>query len=105
MKTGDLKTQHDEINVLQPSGNSCGKIEGTRETGASYSFGLGEGRVGRIEGKSADTTCCRPFLALQSEVPEQGAKLSFLNHLLCKSDHLFEFLAFILHLRNAFVIT
>ena len=105
MKTGDLKTQHDEINVLQPSGNSCGKIEGTRETGASNSFELGEGKVRRIEGKSAGTKYCRPFSHLQSEVPEQRAKLLFLNHLLCKSDHLFEFLAFILHLRNAFVIT
>jgi len=38
-------------------------------------------------------------------VPEQRAKQSFLNYLLCKSDHLFEFLAFILHLRNAYVIT
>ena len=54
--------------------------------------------MGRIEGKSADTKYCRPFSHLQSEVPEQRAKLLFLNHLLCKSDHLFEFLAFILHL-------
>ena len=61
--------------------------------------------MGRIEGKSADTIYCRPFLPSQSKVPEQRAKLLFLNHLLCKSDHLFEFLAFILHLRNAFVIT
>lgn len=69
MKTGDLKTQHDEINVLQPSGNFCGKIERTRETGASYSFGLGEGRLGRIEGKSADTKYCRPFSHTLSDGP------------------------------------